>query len=165
MTHRMRLAAVCIDCKTEDLAEAETFWSALIGAPAERDDSGRYAHIGGSEDYPHVLLQAVDHPPRVHLDFETDDREAECARLEALGARVVARIKTWIVMEAPTGHRFCLVRPQSDHFPGEGRMAAREFDQAPVVRPAPGPGQSRGARRRSPSNTAPANSPSVPKPK
>ncbi len=34
MTHRMRLAAVCIDCKTEDLAEAEAFWSALIGAPA-----------------------------------------------------------------------------------------------------------------------------------
>lgn len=127
MTHRMRLAAVCIDCRTEDLTEAMAFWSAMIGAPAEADADGRYAHVGGPGDYPHVLLQAVDHAPRVHLDFETDDQEAECARLEALGAKVVARIKTWIVMEAPTGQRFCLVRPQSDHFPGEGLVAAREF--------------------------------------
>lgn len=128
MTHHMRLAAVCIDCRAEQMPEAMAFWSALIGASAEPDDTGRYARIGGTEGYPHVLLQAVDHPPRVHLDFETDDREAECARLEALGAKVVARIQTWIVMEAPTGQRFCLVRPQSDHFPGEGRTAAREFE-------------------------------------
>lgn len=128
MTHRMRLAAVCIDCQTEDLEGAMAFWSAAIGVPATRDPAGNYAHIGGPDDYPHIHVQKVDHPPRVHLDFETDDKEAECARLEALGARVVARIDTWIVMEAPTGQRFCLVGPQSDHFPGEGRVAAREFE-------------------------------------
>lgn len=128
MTHRMRLAAVCIDCRTDDLTEAMAFWSAMLGAPAERDETGRYAAIGDQDSYPHVLLQAVDHEPRVHLDFETDDREAECDRLAALGAKVVARVKTWIVMEAPTGQRFCLVRPQSAHFPGEGRVAARSFD-------------------------------------
>jgi hypothetical protein len=67
-----------------------------------------------------VLLQAVDHDPRVHLDFETDDREAEAARLEGLGAAVVERSeKGWIVMEAPTGHRFCLVKPQTAGFPGD----------------------------------------------
>ena len=33
--------------------------------------------------------------------------------------REVARIRDWIVMEAPTGHRFCLVKPQSDAFPGD----------------------------------------------
>ena len=36
--------------------------------------------------------------------------------LEALGATVVARIQRWIVMEAPTGHRFCVVNPQGPAF-------------------------------------------------
>lgn len=128
MTHRMRLAAICIDCQVEDLGEATAFWSGMTGGAAEADESGRYVHIGGPGIYPHILLQAVDHPPRVHLDFETDDPEAEVARVTALGGKVVGRFKTWIVMEAPTGHRFCFVRPQSDHFPGEGPSAAREFD-------------------------------------
>ena len=39
------------------------------------------------------------------------------ARLEALGAKRVRAVKTWWVMEAPTGHRFCVVRPQSPDFP------------------------------------------------
>ena len=60
-----------------------------------------------------------DHEPRVHLDIETDDKEAECERLKGLGAKEVARLKTWIVMEAPTGHRFCLVGPQGDDWPGD----------------------------------------------
>jgi hypothetical protein len=33
-------------------------------------------------------------------------------RLEALGARRVAFVKRWWVMEAPTGQRFCVVNPQ-----------------------------------------------------
>jgi hypothetical protein len=30
-------------------------------------------------------------------------------RLEALGAKKIANIKRWCVMEAPTGQRFCIV--------------------------------------------------------
>jgi hypothetical protein len=59
-----------------------------------------------------VLVQAVTHPSRVHIDIETDDIEAEVARLEKLGARRVQFVKRWWVMEAPTGQRFCVVRPQ-----------------------------------------------------
>ncbi len=59
-----------------------------------------------------LLLQKVDHPGRIHLDIETDDIEAEVKRLEALGAKRVEFIKRWWVMEAPTGQRFCVVRPQ-----------------------------------------------------
>ena len=36
------------------------------------------------------------------------------ARLERLGARRVADVKTWVVREAPTGQRFCLVRAKQD---------------------------------------------------
>jgi hypothetical protein len=63
-----------------------------------------------------VLLQSVTHPSRVHVDIETDDIDAEVARLERLGARRVAQIKGWWVMEAPTGQRFCVVRPQRPDF-------------------------------------------------
>ena len=119
MTHRSRIGVLCIDCRTDDLAEAVAFWSAALGKEGKVDPDGKYATFDGHDGFPRVLLQAVDHDPRVHLDIETDDQEAERARLEALGAREVARVKQWIVMEAPTGHRFCLVDPQGDDFPGE----------------------------------------------
>ena len=46
----------------------------------------------------------------------SDDLEAEVIRLEALGARKVQRFPRWWVMEAPTGQRFCVVRPQNKGF-------------------------------------------------
>lgn len=52
----------------------------------------------------------------MHLDIETDDIEAEVARLEKLGARRVAKIKRWWVLEVPTGQRFCVVRATSPQF-------------------------------------------------
>jgi hypothetical protein len=33
-------------------------------------------------------------------------------RLEVLGARRVEQIRTWWVLEAPTGQPFCVVSPQ-----------------------------------------------------
>jgi hypothetical protein len=50
--------------------------------------------------------------PRRHLDIETDDVDAEMARLERLAARRVEQGRTFWVMEAPTGQRFCVVRPR-----------------------------------------------------
>uniref|UniRef100_UPI0037841EF3 VOC family protein n=1 Tax=Rudaea sp. TaxID=2136325 RepID=UPI0037841EF3 len=52
----------------------------------------------------------------IHLDIETDDLDAEVARLEALGATRIAFVKRWWVMQAPTGHRFCVVRKQREEF-------------------------------------------------
>ena len=60
-----------------------------------------------------IILQKVQHPGWVHLDIETDDIEAEVARLEQLGAKRVAQIKNGWVMEAPGGHGHCLVQPAS----------------------------------------------------
>jgi hypothetical protein len=64
-----------------------------------------------------VQLQRVEHESRVHLDIETDDIPAEVARLEHLGASVVQRLERWVVMQAPTGQRFCVVRVQRPGFP------------------------------------------------
>ena len=64
----------------------------------------------------HIEVQAVDHESRVHLDIEADDIEAEVQRLEKLGAKRMKKVQTWVVMEAPTGQRFCVVRPQNKGF-------------------------------------------------
>jgi hypothetical protein len=63
-----------------------------------------------------VQIQRVDHESRVHIDIETDDIPAEVARLEKLGATVDTRMERWVVMRAPSGQRFCVVRVQRDGF-------------------------------------------------
>lgn len=119
MTHRSRLGVIVIDCQTDDLGAATTFWKDALGVSGKVDADGKYAVLADGQGYPKVLLQSVDHESRIHLDIETDDQEAEAKRLESLGASVVTRSpKGWIVMQAPTGHRFCLVKPQGDDFPG-----------------------------------------------
>jgi hypothetical protein len=116
VTHKSRIGCLVVDCRTDDLGPALDFWSAALGCSGRIDERGKYAILATPAGEARVLLQAVDHEPRVHLDVETDDREAEAVRLEGLGARRVAELPRWIVMEAPTGHRFCLVGPQRSDF-------------------------------------------------
>ena len=122
--HRSRLGTIVIDCQGARLDEAAAFWSAALGRDVDRaEDPANPAYcrlkVGGDEVT--LLIQAVEHPSRVHVDIETDDIEAELRRLEGLGARRVAQVKRWWVMEAPTGQRFCVVRPQRAGFPGDAR--------------------------------------------
>ena len=117
--HKSRLGTIVIDCRTDDIDAAARFWSEAPGRRAETlADPGdsAYRELEGPPDEVKVLVQAVEHPSRVHLDIETDDIEAEVQRLEALGAKRVAQVKRWWVMEAPTGQRFCVVRPQRADF-------------------------------------------------
>lgn len=109
--HKSRLVALGIDCQGGDLEAAVAFWSAALGR-ASTGSEGEYAGLEDRAGQPHVFVQRVDHPSRVHLDIESDDVEAEVVRLEALGAKRLVKVRTWWVMEAPTGHRFCVVRPQ-----------------------------------------------------
>jgi predicted enzyme related to lactoylglutathione lyase len=115
MTHRSRLAGFIIDCEGGDLAAAGEFWAAALGDTKRRKPQGRYVKLDDQAGL-HVEVQRVDHPSRVHLDIEADDIPAEVARLERLGAKVVGRVRTWTVMEAPTGHRFCVIRAQTRDF-------------------------------------------------
>jgi hypothetical protein len=112
--HRSRLSTFVIDCRTDDLDAAATFWSRALGRPWRHpsDDDPGYRDLAAHDAEPMVLVQRVEHESRIHLDIETDDLDAEVARLEGLGARRVAFVKRWWVMEAPTGQRFCVVHPQ-----------------------------------------------------
>ena len=117
--HRSRISAYVLDCPADNLQDATEFWSKALGRGVEtldQDGDGRYAQLKTDADEPFLLLQRVDHEARIHLDIETDDIDAEVARLEALGATRVAFVKRWWVMQAPTGHRFCVVRKQHAEF-------------------------------------------------
>jgi predicted enzyme related to lactoylglutathione lyase len=119
MAHHSRLSTLVLDCNVDDLREGIEFWSKALGKPVssvDQDGDGKYAELETGSDEPIVLLQKVDHESRVHLDIESDDIDAEAERLVALGARKIAFVKRWWVMEAPTGHRFCVVRQQRKPF-------------------------------------------------
>ena len=117
--HKSQLAGFILDCRTADLEFAAQFWSQALGLEMEHwEDPAESKYIGlktRPEDV-HIEVQKVDHESRVHIDIETDDLEAEAARLEKLGAKRIADIRRWIVMEAPTGQHFCVVRPQRANF-------------------------------------------------
>jgi predicted enzyme related to lactoylglutathione lyase len=114
MAHRSRFAGFIIDCQTDDLDAAADFWSQALGLTiTDRnagDETAQYQMFGNTPADLQIEVQKVDHPSRVHLDIEADDIDAEAARLEKLGAKKVAFVKRWWVMEAPTGQRFCVVR-------------------------------------------------------
>jgi predicted enzyme related to lactoylglutathione lyase len=134
--HRSRLGTIVIDCCTQDLDGAARFWSAALGWPLDAlddpaDDNYRELHSPAGQVK--VLVQAVDHPSRVHIDIETDDIEAEVQRLEALGAKRLREVKRWWVLEAPTGQRFCVVRPQRADFEQQANVWSAP---APPAKPA-----------------------------
>lgn len=113
MAHRSRLAGFIIDSQVDDLPAASTFWSTALGLKVTHPDDGGLGIYDKLEAGPgglHIEVQKVTHPSRVHLDIETDDIEAEVERLEKLGAKRIECVRgRWWVMEAPTGHRFCVV--------------------------------------------------------
>jgi catechol 2,3-dioxygenase-like lactoylglutathione lyase family enzyme len=118
--HHSRLCAVSIDCKTGDLDEAARFWAEALGRPVDLKHPGSHEPYRELERRPgeiSVDVQKVEHESRAHLDIETDDIPAEVARLENLGAQVDQRLERWVVMLAPTGQRFCVVRAHGPDFP------------------------------------------------
>jgi hypothetical protein len=118
--HYSRLCALLIDCRTSNLEEAAQFWAEALGRPVDPQHPGtrgNYCMLATPPDEPIVQIQRVAHESRVHIDIESDDIEAEVARLERLGATIAERLPRWVVMQAPTGQRFCVVRVQRPGFP------------------------------------------------
>lgn len=117
--HKSRLAGFIIDCETDNLQDAAEFWAAALGAPAKRQSDpaeSKYIALDMPLDEPYVEVQQVSHASRVHIDIESDDVPAEVLRLEVLGATRLDAIREWVVMEAPTGQRFCVVPVASGGF-------------------------------------------------
>jgi len=133
--HHSRLCAVLIDCKTSDVDDTAGFWANALGRPVDPGhpgSRGNYRMLETPPDELIVQIQGVDHESRVHIDIETDDILAEVARLEKLGAKVANRLARWVVMQAPTGQRFCVVRVQR---PGSPRTPIAGTDPSPCGGP------------------------------
>lgn len=116
--HKSKLAGFIIDCNTTNLNAAADFWGGALGMQIKTlppEEGEKYVRLIDPNGL-HIEVQKVAHPSRVHLDIETDDVAAEVRRLEALGAKQVGAKGTWVVMEAPTGQKFCVVRKQSQDF-------------------------------------------------
>ena len=120
--HKSRLAGFVVDCRDADPARAAEFWGPALGLDVLGEDGASYVRLDATSRDLTIEVQSVPHESRVHLDVESDDVEAEVARLERLGARRVANVKTWVVLEAPTGQRFCVVRAKVSL---EGRPGTR----------------------------------------
>src|ERR1700689_815455 len=117
--HKSKLSGFIIDCETLDLDRSADFWGSALGMPVRALPPGEGEIYKRLEDNPHgrnIKGPAVSPPSRVPLDIETNDVEAEVTRLEKLGAKRIEMIRTWWVMEAPTGQRFCVIRATSKDF-------------------------------------------------
>lgn len=114
MSHRSRLTSVLIDVPEADHEKAAAFWGAALGRKSKTlEKFPEYAIFGEATPGIEFMVQATgDSTPRIHIDIESDDVEAEVKRLEGLGAKEIERHHSWVVMQDPAGTVFCVVEIQ-----------------------------------------------------
>ncbi|MGN9908831.1 VOC family protein [Phytohabitans sp. LJ34] len=113
--HRSRLSTILIDAPTGEAAAAADFWSRALGVPARPvPDEEQFTSLPGALPGLSLAVQAVDDKARYHVDIESDDVEAEAARLVALGAVEVDRWLECRILRAPGGHLLCVIPRHSD---------------------------------------------------
>ncbi len=113
--HRSRLSTLLIDAPADQAEASAQFWSSALGA-ALAHPPGEPQFTSLSDAVPGLVtaVQAVDDPPRYHLDIETDDAPAEVTRLLALGAEEVSAWQGCRTLRAPGGHLLCVIPVHSD---------------------------------------------------
>lgn len=121
MSHRSRLCQFVIDC--DDLEQGVAFWSAALNATEERvpaQSQPIYRRLKLPDTDVRVLLQRTNDrktgKERMHLDIETDDVDAEVARLENLGAsrrdhQQERGYDFWVMRDA-WGNEFCVIQTE-----------------------------------------------------
>jgi catechol 2,3-dioxygenase-like lactoylglutathione lyase family enzyme len=108
-----------------DVQRALAFWSAALYYVVRNGDETFVVLTDPEVRWSNVSLQLSAEPKRginrVHLDLYADDRAAEVARLEALGARRVPweypPDPDFVVMADPDGNEFCVIQTTDRHPP------------------------------------------------
>jgi predicted enzyme related to lactoylglutathione lyase len=121
--HHSRPSTLMIDCLESEFGQSLAFWRSAFGFSQSRRPAAnqRYVTLGKIETPLFIRLQKVSANPGYHLDIESDDLPGEVARLEKHGARNARHVKRWYVLQDPSGNAFCVIRPESDGFPGNAR--------------------------------------------
>jgi len=116
--HRILLREVVVDAPSKTFAATRAFWAAaLLTQAREVEEFPEFTALPGAASMPWVGLQDIGTgEARFHVDIETDDVEAEVARLTGLGAVKVADGRTWVVMRDPSGLLFDVVPHESPWF-------------------------------------------------
>jgi hypothetical protein len=112
----LRLDWIVIDCK--EPRELARFWKeALDYRQLDDDDPDEVLLVPKDRSPRRLLFGRVPEDKvvknRLHLDLRPDDRDAEVARLENLGAKRIDIGQgevTWVVMADPEGNEFCVLR-------------------------------------------------------
>jgi hypothetical protein len=107
---------VVVDCR--DPGEVSRFWAEALERPIAESGEG-WASMPGD---PHLFFvqtpEGKSAKNRMHLDWDSQDREADVLRLVALGAeRLADRSEEsmgleWTTLADPEGNEFCVVRAQ-----------------------------------------------------
>ncbi|MGB3736728.1 MAG: VOC family protein [Ilumatobacter sp.] len=119
---RTSIAAITFDCR--DAGALAAFWSEALSRPVDTDESQAgefFASIGRTDQtlgMPALMFIQVPEDKsvknRVHLDLDTDDREATVARLLESGASHVHDRDEWGVnwttLLDPEGNEFCVAQ-------------------------------------------------------
>lgn len=113
----MALTLDMVTVDTTDAAALASWWAEQVsGAVVERTEG--WCVVAGDALPMRLVFQEVDDPTpgknRLHLDFETQDMDAEVDRLVAAGASVVARRTNegfrWVTLADPQGNVFCVAQ-------------------------------------------------------
>ena len=105
---------------TTDPAHLGSWWAAALGWVVVFTSDDEYEIRASPDRLPGIDFVRVegDVPAggRLHLDFRPDDRDAEVARLVALGARRLRGgegEQPWVVLSDPAGNEFCVLGPRA----------------------------------------------------
>ena len=112
--HRSRLSTLLIDVPADDAGRSAAFWSAALGTTAQAGDEPEFTVLPGAVPGLVTAVQAIAGSARYHLDIETDDVDAEVARLVGLGATEVSSWQGCRTLQAPGGHLLCVIPLHSD---------------------------------------------------
>ncbi|GIF03257.1 hypothetical protein Asi03nite_07950 [Actinoplanes siamensis] len=109
---------IFIDTPAGEADAAITFWAAALGGSSRQvPGEPAFTQITGAVPGLAVDVQSIGDQARYHVDIETDDVEAEAARLLRLGAVLVTDHGGHKILRAPGGHLLCVVPVQSaEHF-------------------------------------------------
>lgn len=106
---------------SRDAGRLADFWTAALDYSERRETPEEVIIAPAGWGFPRFTFQQVSSPHagvgRVHVDLTADDREAEIARLLALGARrspetgtVTSHGVTWTVLLDPDGNELCVMQ-------------------------------------------------------
>ncbi|WP_194924524.1 VOC family protein [Catenulispora pinisilvae] len=109
-----------ISVDAADPAALGRFWAAALDYRVLIEDEDETVVGADPDTYPGLCFLAVPEEKagknRLHIDLVPDDRDAEVARLIALGAQRVdvgqGPDATWVVLADPEGNEFCVLRPK-----------------------------------------------------